>query len=95
MKVNIDFAQYIAVIEFEPFLGDDLNEYKKAFEKWYFIVNKKGIIIKQNPKLQYKYFDAQVIIDWLKIVSPKCKARIIEPFLKIGEEDKSLPYMYF
>ena len=36
MKVNIDFAQYVAVIEFEPFLGEDIKKYQKAFEKWYF-----------------------------------------------------------
>lgn len=95
MKVNIDFAQYVSVIEFEPFLGEDIKEYQKAFEKWYFIVNKKGVIIKPNPNLHYYCFDAQVIIDWLKIASPKCKAIIVEPFLKVGEEDKSLPYMYF
>lgn len=93
MKVNIDFAQYVAVIEFEPFLGEDVNEYKKEFEKWYFI--KKGRRIIQNPKLHYDCFDAQVIIDWLNIASPSCKAKIVEPFLNIGEEDESLQYMCF
>ena len=93
MKVNIDFAQYVAVIEFEPFLGEDINEYKKEFEKWYFI--KKGRRIIQNSKLNYDCFDAQVIIDWLKISSPNCRARIVEPFLNVGEEDKNLPYMCF
>lgn len=93
MKVNIDFAQYVAVIEFEPFLGEDINEYKKEFEKWYFIKNGRRIM--QNPKLHYDFFDAQVIIDWLKIASPNCKAKIVEPFLNIGEEDESLQYMCF
>lgn len=93
MKVNIDFAEYIAVIEFEPFLGEDIDEYKKELEKWYFI--KKGRRIIQNPKLHYDRFDAQVIIDWLKIASPKCRARIVEPFLNVGEEDATLPYMCF
>lgn len=95
MKVNIDFAEYVAVIEFEPFLGEDIKAYQKAFNSWFFIVNKKGTIIKQNPNLHYDYFDAQVIIDWLKIASPKCKAKIVEPFLKVGEEDSTLPYMCF
>lgn len=95
MKVNINFAQYIATIEFEPFLGEDIKEYQKAFNSWYYIVNKKGRIIKPNPKLHYECFDAKVIIDWLKIASPECKAKIIEPFLKVGEEDNTLPYMYF
>lgn len=95
MKVNIDFAQYVATIEFEPFLGNDIKAYQKAFNSWYFIVNKKGKIIKPNPNLHYDCLDTQVIIDWLNIASPTCKAKIIEPFLKVGEEDKSLPYLYF
>lgn len=95
MKVNIDFAQYVSTIEFEPFLGDNIEKYKEAFESWYYILNKKGKIIKVNPELNYDCFDAKVIIDWLKIASPNCKAKIIEPFLKSGEEDKSLPYLYF
>ena len=95
MKVNIDFAQYICVIEFEPFLGEDIKEYKKAFEVWYLKKKKNGCNVKVRPEHNYKVFDAQVIIDWLKIASPKCKARVIEPFLDIGEEDKDLPYMCF
>ena len=95
MKVNVDFAQYVATIEFEPFLGDDIKAYQKAFNSWFFIVNKKGTIIKQNPDLHYDSLDLQVIMDWLKIASPNCKARILEPFLKVGEEDKSLPYLCF
>ena len=35
------------------------------------------------------------LVEWLKTTSPNCKAKIVEPFLNIGEEDKSLPYMYF
>lgn len=95
MKVNIDFAQYIAVIEFEAFWGEDIEKYQKEFEKWYFVQGKKGVNIKVKPEHNYKCFDALVVIDWLKSVSPKCKAKIVEPFLKVGEEDKNLPYMYF
>lgn len=95
MKVNIDFAQYIATIEFEPFLGTDISIYKKEFEKWFFIQNSKGHNIKPKPELHYEYFDVQVIIDWLLQTSPKCGAKIIEPFLTPGEEDDSLPYMCF
>lgn len=95
MKVNIDFAQYVATIEFEPFLGDDIKEYQKEFEKWYFVQNKKGCNIKVRPERHYENFDTQVIIDWLNETSPNCKARIIKPFLNPGEEDKSLSYMYF
>lgn len=93
MKVNIDFAQYVAMIEFKPFLGENIQEYQKAFEKWYFTDGKHT---KVRPEHQhYKCFDTQVIIDWLNEVSPGCKAKIIEPYLLVGNEDKSLPYMYF
>lgn len=92
MKVNIDFAQYIAVIEFEAFLGTDIKKYQKEFEKWYF---QRVRSMKYKIKKENEIFDAQLVIDWLKIVSPNCKAKILEPFLNIGEEDKSLAYMYF
>lgn len=92
MKVNIDFAQYIAVIEFEPFLGEDIKKYQKEFEKWYL---QKVRSMKYKLKPDDNVFDVQLVVDWLKIVSPDCKAKIVEPFLKVGEEDKSLPYMYF
>lgn len=97
MKVNIGFAQYVATIEFKPFLGDDIEKYREAFEKWYFEEEKteEGIVIKERSDLHYDCFNTQVIIDWLLEVSPKCGAKIIEPFLKSGQEDKSLPYMCF
>lgn len=92
MKVNIDFAQYVAVIEFDPFLGEDIKEYQKEFEKWYFQRIRK---MKYKPKKESEIFDAKLVVEWLKIASPNCRAKIVEPFLNIGEEDKSLPYMYF
>ena len=92
MKVNIDFAEYIAVIEFEPFLGEEIKKYQKEFEKWYF---QKVRSVKYKSKKDNNIFDANLVVEWLKTVSPMCKARIIETFLNVGEEDKSLPYMYF
>ena len=92
MKVNIDFAQYIAVIEFEPFLGEDIRKYQKEFQKWYFQRERK---MKYKEKLEKDIFDANLVVEWLKIASPNCKAKIVEPFLKIGEEDKGLSYMCF
>jgi len=92
MRVNIDFAQYIAVIEFEPFLGSDISKYQKEFEKWYFQRIRK---MKYKPKKENEIFDANLVIEWLRISSPNCNAKIVEPFLNIGEEDKNLPCMYF
>lgn len=94
MKVNIDFAQYVATIEFKPFLGEDIEEYQDAFEDWYFEEDENGKIRKRSD-LTNDVFDAQVIIDWMLEVSPECDAKIIETFLKSGEEDKNLPYMCF
>ena len=90
MKVNIGFAQYVATIEFKAFLGEDVE----AFEDWYFEELEDGTI-RKRPNLNNEVFDAQVIIDWLLEASPECNAKIIEPFLKVGEEDESLPYMCF
>jgi len=53
MKVNIDFAQYIAVIEFDPFLGEDIKEYQNEFEKWYFIQGKKGCNIRVKHDMNF------------------------------------------
>ena len=94
MKVNIGFAQYVATIEFKAFLGEDVDTYKEAFEDWYFEELEDGTI-RKRPNLNNEVFDAQVIIDWLLEASPECNAKIIEPFLKVGEEDESLPYMCF
>lgn len=94
MKVNISFAQYVATIEFQPFLGEDIEKYQEAFEEWYLEEVEEGIR-EQRSDLDYEVFDTQVIIDWLLKASPECDAKIIEPFLKIGEEDESLPYMCF
>ena len=82
MKVNMDFAQYITVIEFEPFLGEDINKYQKEFEKWYL---KRVRNIKYKSKQDNNIFDAKLVVKWLKIVSPNCKAKIVEPFLIVGE----------
>ncbi len=97
MKVNIGFAQYVSTIEFKPFLGDDIEKYIEAFEEWYYeeIVEEDGSLLQQRSDLSYDCFDTQVIIDWLLEADPTCEAKIIEPFLRPGEEDESLPYMCF
>lgn len=94
MKVNIGFAQYVATIEFKPFLGENIEKYQEAFEDWYYEEVEEGVR-QQRSDLNYEVFDTQVIIDWMLEVAPRCDAKIIEPFLKVGEEDESLPYMCF
>ena len=51
MKVNIDFAEYITVIEFEPFLGEDIKKYQKDCET---IRNEKERVKREKDK-QDKY----------------------------------------
>ena len=95
MKVNIDFAVCVVVIEFKEFMGKDIDKYKESFEKWYF----EEILVNDIPvyhhQLKYQYFNAEPIVDWMNEVSPGCNAKIIADNLKPGEEDTSLPYMYF
>ena len=70
----------------------EATTYQKEFEKWYFQRIRK---MKYKSKKENEIFDANLVVEWLKTASPNCKAKIVEPFLNIGEEDKSLPYMYF
>lgn len=95
MRVNVDFATFIDEIEFEPFLGENVDIYKKKFEEWYFTQNiENGIPIYPN-QIKYKYFDAKPLVDWLNEVKPNCKARINKKEIEPGKEDKKLPYIYF
>lgn len=97
MKVNIGRSVSIDVIEFEPFLGDDIEKYKTEFEKWYFELIHIGNLPYgvQRSSLKYKNLDGIPIVDWMNEVAPGCNARIIAKNLFPGQEDKNLPYMCF
>ena len=47
-------------IEFKPFLGDDIEKYREAFEKWYFEEEEteEGIVIRERSDLHYECFNA-------------------------------------
>ena len=97
MKVNIDFGGLILdVIEFEPFLGADIEKFSLEFNNWYYEpVEKYGItVLGPKSSLPYEYLSSQVILDWMHEVAPDCNARLIAKNIKLGEEDTSLPYMY-
>ena len=83
MRINIDFAQYVAVI----------RKYQEAFEAWYYELD--GHTYKQRSDLPYKAFDVTPVIDWMKEVAPESNARVIEKFVEYNKRDKSLPSMYF
>ena len=96
MKVVIDFAQDASVIEFNQFLGDDIEEYLEEFEKWYYDdVDEMGCYEKKKCHAHYKYFDVDVIIDWIKEVAPESNPKILIRNIKPKEADSSLPRLYF
>ncbi|MBR2787130.1 MAG: hypothetical protein IKD76_06565 [Clostridia bacterium] len=94
MKVVIDFATDASIIEFEPFLGADIEVYQKKFEEWYYEEKTRGVF-GQRSDLPYEIFDVNVVIDWIKEVAPDANPRIIVEEIKPSEVDSSLPGMYF
>ena len=97
MKINVGFAVFTDVVEFEPFMGTDMDKYMEAFNEWYYEHTEVcGVgVLKQKSTLPYKYFNTQVILDWMNEVAPSCNAHIIEANIPFGQEDKSLPGMCF
>lgn len=97
MKINAGFAIYVDVIDFIPFMGQDIDEYKKAFEEWYFEeVNFNGIpTLQKKANLKVRGLNGEAIVTWMNEVAPKCNARIVQHHISPEEEDKTLPGMYF
>lgn len=95
MKVIVDFAVYGSLIEFKPFLGNDIKVYQKEFEKWYYDFDQNGRIIGQRSDLQYEFFDVYVIIDWIKEVAPESNPILLEETINFADIDRSLPAMCF
>lgn len=97
MKINVGFGLYVYVVEFKPFLGENIDDYINAFDNWYYepdIVY--GVnILKQKETLPYKYLDIQVVLDWMLETAPDCEAHIVEYRVPCEKKDKSLPIMYF
>ena len=97
MKANVDLGGLLLdVIEFEPFLGADIEKYTLGFNNWYYEHTVEyGIgVLQQRSDLPYKSLSTQVVLDWMYEVSPGCNAKLIARDIKLGEEDTSLPYMY-
>lgn len=97
MKINAGFAIYVDVIEFEPFMGADINDYKEAFEKWYFEnVDINGIpVLKKKAILSVDGLNGKAIVSWMNEVAPGCNARIVQYHIPPEQEDPTLPGMYF
>ena len=97
MKANVDLGGLLLdVIEFEPFLGADIEKYTLGFNNWYYEHTVEyGIgVLQQRSDLPYKSLSTQVVLDWMYEVAPECNAKLIATDIKLGEEDTSLPYMY-
>ena len=72
MKTVIAFPLSASIIEFKPFLGENIELYQKTFEEWY---SKR-----YNPRTKATnrgVFDVNVVIDWIKEVAPEANPRII------------------
>ncbi|MBR2786129.1 MAG: hypothetical protein IKD76_01280 [Clostridia bacterium] len=97
MKVVIDFVTSASIIEFVPFLGNNIEEYKKAFEDWYYEVIPIGFTKnrRQRSDLKYDVFDVNVIIDWIKQVAPESNPVVLAEMMEPDDVDPALPGMYF
>ena len=95
MKVSINFPTIASIIEFEPFLGDDMEKYQEQFDLWY-KYNFEPYRGEQNKDGKYhKIFDENVVIDWIKEVAPESNPSVLVEEIKLEEVDSSLPGLYF
>lgn len=95
MKVVVDFATYGSLIEFTPFLGDDIAKYQEAFENWYYEEAKGGKLLKKRSDLKYTVFNVDVVIDWIKEVSPNANPVILERVIEFSQIDRTIPALCF
>lgn len=101
MKIIVDFTQDLYLVEFEPFLGTNIERYQEEFDKWYYeeeseiVEGKKMTVFKQRSDLNYKYFDINVITDWMKEVAPNSNPKVIQSYVRGQKYDKSLPKLNF
>lgn len=84
MKVNVNFVVYIDVIEFKPFMGENIKTYQDAFLEYYCINWTEDM-----------HMDTETIIKWMNEIAPKCGAKIIEKKIEPNKENTNLPYMCF
>ena len=94
MKVNVGYSGFIDVIEFEPFLGEDMEKYKDEFAKWFFELVYIGHLpyYVKKASLHYKDIDGEAVVDWMNETAPGCNAKILQKKLFSWQEDKSLPH---
>lgn len=95
MKVIVEFPMILSMIQFNPFLGKDIELYQQAFEKWY-SKNYAPFTGKRNKKGEYnETLDTYVIINWIKEVAPEAMPIMLVEELDESQAEPSLPRMYF
>ena len=95
MKVIVEFPTISSMIQFNPFLGEDIELYQQEFEEWYY-KNYAPFIGKRNKKGEYnETLDAYVIINWIKEVAPEAMPIMISEELDEDQVNPLLPRMYF
>ncbi len=98
LRVNVSFDYGVNVIEFEPFMGEDIEKYQRAIEDYYYEESKDEdgeLVIQLKKCFDYSYFGLEHIIMWFEKVAPNCGINIVEENIPHGREDKSLPYICF
>lgn len=101
IKMNVSFGTFVDVIEFETLNEKEriiFDNYRSEFYEWFHVRrvpsadDPKKLIYREDI---YPNCNAVPIVIWMNEMFPNCNARIVSENLKPGEEDSSLPYMYF
>lgn len=98
MKANVFLGQWIDVIEFEPFIGENIEEYEKKIEEFFYetIKDEDGDLVEVfKTGLPYTYLSGEAVTYWMNLVSTSANARVVEKDVVPGKEDESLPYICF
>lgn len=98
MKVNVAFDYGVNVIEFEPFMGEDIEKYQKAIEDYYYEESEDEdgeMVIQLKKCFDYSYFGLEHIVMWFEKVAPNSGIHVVARDIPNGKEDKSLPYICF
>lgn len=98
MRANVFLGQWIDVVEFEPFMGDDIDEYEKKIEEFFYetVKDEDGDLVEVFRKdLPYTYLSGEAVVYWMNLVAPSSRARLVNSDIIPGKEDKSLPYICF
>lgn len=97
MRARVEFDTYGVVIEFEPFMGEDISKYQEEFEKYFYVEIEENFKGKKAtgyiPKKMC--WGIQEIFDWMKEMSPLSNPRVISTYKRGEKYDKTLPEMSF